>query len=224
MDEFEETQFWHVRFTVPHKEKPKILDLIESWGSNFILAQEISKRGKEHFQAITEIPTEFWPTKVYKKHLDNAGVPNGNGKRMRSKVIVPLPRAIAYLMKDHKYDIKGFNEVIVAEAEKIEKEFKESFDKLSVVERLRIEIKRDLKITKIDNKEVYVFVQKDTYCDTESEYVVDKEFILKRVLEFYKKTKCRYAHNQVISNIQTLCLEFVPSYDYDLYQQILEKI
>lgn len=218
MDEQTETLYWHVRITMPHTMKPKILDLIESQGSAYILACEISQANVEHFQAITQIPCK----KELTKRLNEMGVAKGNKGRMCSKLRESLPRAVSYLLKDNDYVTKGFSKEIIEEAKKIHSEFiakQTKASKLSKLDQLRELIKRDLKITKLDDKEIYVSIDNDG-----TERCVTEEFILDKVLEFYQQSKCLVREFYIISVVQTLSLEFVNYFPMLFRTKLLEKI
>lgn len=218
MDEITETLYWHLRVTVPHSKKPEILDLIKSLGSNYILAAEISDAGVEHFQAITAIPDR----KELTKRLNEMDVPRGNRGRMCSRLRETLPQCIAYLLKDNNYEINGFNQEIISEAQAIYEAFsasRKSKTKLSKLDQIREIIKRDLKITKLDKNDIYVSSQDDG-----SEFICNEEFILDKVLEFYRDSKSLVREFYIISVVQTLCLEFVNYYPMMFRQRLLEKI
>lgn len=214
MNEPSGTQYWHVRLTLPHENEPKILDWLQSLKSPFAVSLETARN--EHFHIIMQITDK----KAHKDSLDRLGVPRGNSGRSTTRLREDLPTSLAYVIKDGNYHIDGFDSEIIDRATELVREFqlKIKQKKMSKLEQLREIIKRDLKITKLDDKEIYVFQ------DTDGERIVNEEFILDIVLEFYKNSKTLYREFYVISVVQTLCLEFVPSYDYKCRNRILEKI
>lgn len=214
MDDLTETDFWHVRVTLPHTKKPKILDLMKSLESPYFLAAEISDAGVEHFHCIIKIQNRKW----WKERLDELGVPPGNSGRMCSKLRESFARSIGYLFKDNDYSTEGFSKDILKAAEDVFLEFqtKQKKKEKTVLQQLRDNITKKLEKIKLDSgNEVFL----ESYGR-----IVNKEFILDQVLEFYQQSKSLIREFYIVSVVQTLCLEFVPSYDYEFRNRILEKI
>lgn len=95
------------------------------------------------------------------------------------------------------------------------------------------QVKADMKEKKKSRRTVLQQIDESlnmTYSEIANVYVdpngrvLNKEQIVEHVIKYYQETETLVRQFQLVSISQTLCLKYVPSYDYELKNDILSKI
>lgn len=210
MREYKPESYMTVRLTVDATYESEIIQWLNNY-EEYCVGFETRPRPYYH------IVMSYVDKGEIKNALDEMGIPKGNKGRQIAPIKKTVLAALAYTMKDSKYKIKGFEGIVDLAKLEIEKHVPK--DKVSILEDLRRIIKSQIKSHILDNGiESFVMTGRN------GDEFLRKEWVLDQVLSYYKEKRVLIREFYIVSLCQTLCFEFIPQYENEFRDRILEKI
>lgn len=204
-------EYYKIRIDIKESiDRSDILGMFDKYFTTYLIAFEGTETENPHCHGYIETETKQATIRLNIRKRFGGG--NGSYSLKALDEQFPL-EYLAYMIKDGEFINHGVPEAVLVKAKehdiKVKKEMKEK------------KLARRTVLQQID--EAY-FSQVENGLNKEIDMFVSEEFVVSKVLEFYKEKDQLVRQFMIVSLCQTLCIRYVNGYQQRFQDKILEML